>query len=216
MLDNRLDIYFAIFAIDYSDRQYELQAKDPNGGFVEGIINAGDSTQWGLESDFTFAISENWIVSGGIGYVNAEWENGTTLEAANADLSGKTPPNISDFSSSLALEYYKSLTNDLEFSARLGMQYKGASSTNSQFFPGGVIGEFENPSFTVFNFNATLEWEQVKISLMVENFTDELYYVDVQEFPNFAGSALLGPAEGIIIGTLEQPRRAKLSFEYSF
>tara|TARA_R110002060_G_scaffold78357_1_gene91406 strand:- start:2728 stop:4950 length:2223 start_codon:yes stop_codon:yes gene_type:complete len=216
MLDNRLDIYAAIFAIDYSDRQYELQATDPNGGFVEGIINAGDSSQWGFESDFTFALTENWIVSGGIGYVDAEWKDGTVLAGINADLSGKTPPNISNFSSSLALEYYESLTDELEFSARLGMQYKGASSTNSQFFPGGVIGEFENPSFTVFNLNTTFEWEHLKVSLMLENLTDEEYYVDVQEFPNFAGSALPGAAEGVIIGTLEQPRRVRLSIQYTF
>jgi iron complex outermembrane recepter protein len=218
LFDGRMNLTAALFFIDYQDRQFELQAEGPGGDFVEGIINVGDSEQWGFEADMHLYLSQNWAFTAGLGYVDAEWKNGTISTVTGADLSGKTPPNIADFSASAALDYGRSLESGGEVYGRIGVRYKAESSTNSQFFNvvGDSIPEFENPSFVTVDIGVGYSSNSWSFDLMLENAFDEEYYIDVQEFPNFAGSALPGPGEGIIIGSLEQPRRFVASVSYEF
>ena len=54
-----------------------------------------------------------------------------------------------------------------------------------------------------------------EFGISVENVFDTEYYVDVQEFPNFAGP-LITPQSSVVIGTLEQPRRVMGWVEYTF
>ncbi len=218
LFDGRMQLTTALFYIDYKDRQFELQAEGPGGEFVEGIINVGDSEQWGFEADMQLYISENWGFNAGVGYVDAEWKSGTISTVTGADLSGKTPPNIADFSASAALDYSRNLDSGGEVYGRIGVRYKADSSTNSQFFNvvGDSIPEFENPSFVTVDIGIGYSFNRWAFDLILENAFDEKYYIDVQEFPNFAGSALPGPGEGIIIGSLEQPRRFVASVSYEF
>ena len=51
LADGRVILTLAAFFIDYDDRQFELQTTDATGTVVEGIINAGDSEQIGIEGD---------------------------------------------------------------------------------------------------------------------------------------------------------------------
>lgn len=208
----------AVFFINYDDRQFELQADDPSGGFVEGIVNAGDSKQWGFEADLLWELHENWSLSAGLGYVDAEWDSGTTSPVTTLDISGMTPPNTAEWSTSIALDYSKELNTDSRIFGRVQLRYKGDSSTNAQFFdaPGDDFPFWENPDFTVVDLGVGWEWNKWEFGLHVENIFDEEYYIDVQEFPNFAGSARAGGPGSIIIGTLEQPRRIVGSLQYRF
>ena len=61
-----------------------------------------------------------------------------------------------------------------------------------------------------------MKFGNVTFDVQAENIFDKDYYVDVQEFPNFAGSALPGAPGQIIIGTLEQPRRVRASVSVDF
>lgn len=208
----------AAFFIDYDDRQFELQTTDPSGVVVEGIINAGDSEQVGVEADLVLNISEAWKLSAGFGYVSAEWDSGTVSPVSGADLSGTTPPNTAEFSATGALDFDAELNANTRLSGRLQVRYKSDASTNAQFFdaPGDDFPFWENPGFTVVDVGAWLEWQNWQFGVHVENVFDEEYYVDVQEFPNFAGSALAGSPGAIIIGTLERPRRIIASVQLGF
>jgi outer membrane receptor protein involved in Fe transport len=82
-----------------------------------------------------------------------------------------------------------------------------------------LAGQFywgDNPAFTVVDIGGALAKGPWELRLHVENLFDEEYYIDAQEFPNFGGSATPGTPGSIIIGTLEQPRRAVLSASYAF
>jgi iron complex outermembrane receptor protein len=217
-LDNRVSLILAAFFIDYEARQFELQASDPSGGFVEGIINAGDSEHWGAEADVQWVVDEFWTLSAGFGYVDAEWDSGAVSTVTGADLSGKTPPNTAKWSGVAAVDYSRVLENGSRAFGRLQVRYKGKSSTNSQFFdtPGDAFPEWENPSFIVVDLGVGLEVNNWTIDLHVENLFDEEYYVDVQEFPNFGGSSVPGAPGSVVIGTLEQPRRVVGSIRYDF
>jgi iron complex outermembrane recepter protein len=218
LMGGQLALVAAAFYIDYQDRQFELQATDPSGGFVEGIVNIGDSEQWGLEADMLLAIGENWTTSVGLGYVNAEWKNGVVSSISGADLSGETPPNTAEFSATAAVDYIRNLDNGMRFSARAQVRYKGDAASNAQFFhvPGDDFPLWENQSFTVVDLGASLAWDAWELRLHVENIFDEEYYIDAQEFPNFAGTAVEPLYSSIIIGSLEQPRRAVASIRYAF
>ena len=82
--------------------------------------------------------------------------------------------------------------------------------------PGDDFPEFTNPSFTVVDLSAGYRRGNTTFSVNVENVFDEEYYIDVQEFPNFAGALVPGAPAQIIIGTLEQPRRVVGSIKVEF
>ena len=218
LANDKVVLTLAAFIIDYNQRQFELQTTDPSGVVVEGIINVGDSKNIGLEGDLVANINEAWTLSVGFGYVNAEWDSGTVSAISGADLSGMTPPNTVDFSATAALDYARELNADLLLSARLQVRYKGDATTNAQFFdvPGDDFPFWDNPSFTVVDLGVWLKWQNWQFGVHVENILDEAYYVDVQEFPNFAGSAVAGNPGSIVIGTLERPRRIVASVQIGF
>ena len=218
LLDDRIALVLAAFLIDYKDRQFELQAADPSGGFVEGIVNAGDSENWGFEGDLLWSLDDNWTLQLGFGYVDAEWDGGTVSPISGADISGETPPNTADFSGVAALDYSTDINADMRAFGRVQLSHTGDAATNAQFSdaPGDDFPTWENESFTVVDLNVGLEWKDWTFDLNVENLFDEEYYVDAQEFPNFAGAARPGAPGSIVIGTLEQPRRVVLSARLDF
>ena len=221
LLSDRLILTLAGFFIDYKDRQFELQRTDPvTNTVIENITNVGDSEAWGLEGDIVLSMHENWTLSAGFGYVDAEWDDGTLFasEGNVIDLSGRTPPNTVDWSATAALDYDQQLNGDMRLFGRLQLRYKGEASTNAQFFdfPGSQFPIWKNPDFTVVDLGAGVEWNNWEFGIHVENLFDEDYYIDVQEFPNYAGSALPSGQGAIIIGTLEQPRRIVGSVSYNF
>ncbi|MEO1019123.1 MAG: TonB-dependent receptor [Pseudomonadota bacterium] len=218
LLDDDLFLTIAAFYIDYKDRQFELQAADPlTGGFVEGIVNVGDSTQRGIEVDLVLRLSNNLTLSGGAGYIDAEWDDGLLSPVSGLDLSGVQPPNVSKWSGSAALEYEGDI-GDNEFFIRGQARYKGASSTNAQFFdvPGDDFPIFENPSYFVVDLAAGIDLGRLSLGARVENLFDKNYFNDVQEFPNFAGGLNPGEPGQIVIGTLGQAQRfiASASIEF--
>ncbi len=222
LLDDRVVLTLAGFYIDYEGRQFELQTKNPQTGTVlEGIFNIGDSEAWGLEGDMVVSMHENWTLSAGFGYVDSEWVGGTEFTTPTdylSDLSGRRPPNTVKWSATAALDYDQQVSDDMRLFGRLQLRHKGEASTNAQLWdsPGDDFPFWTNPDFTVVDLGAGVEWNNWEFGIHVENLFDEDYYIDVQEFPNFAGSKLSGAPGYIIIGTLEQPRRVVGSVQYHF
>lgn len=205
-LDNSLTFTAAAFLIKYESRQFELQAADPvTGDFVEGIVNAGDSTQYGLEFDLGWQLSEEWRLSIGAGYVDAEWDSGTIL-ADGTDLSGLTPPYVKDFTAVVAADYDRELPSGIRLFARGQLSYNGS-------FEVDLGNSVENPDFTVASIRIGVGTERWEVSAGVENLFDEEYYTDATLFPNFNP---LVPQDAIIIGTLGQPRLLTAAFKVMF
>lgn len=217
LAEDRAVLTLAAFLIDYEDRQFELQIDNPTGeGIVEGIINAGDSRHWGIEAELQWRMHENWTLSGGLGYLNAEWDSGTISPINNADLSGGRPPYAPEWSGTAMLSYDRELDQDRRLFGSLEMQYKDEITTNSQFLnvPGDDFPVWNNPAYTVFDFNIGMAWSDWEVFLLVENVFDEAYYIDAQEFPNFA--PVLIPQSAVIIGTVERTRRFMAVLNYQF
>jgi iron complex outermembrane receptor protein len=204
--DNRVTFTAAVFRIDYDRRQFELQAVDPvTGDFVEGIVNAGDSIQQGVEFDLAWQATEALRLSLGAGYVDAEWDSGTRL-ADGTDLGGLTPPYVKDFTAVLALDYDRPISAGLNLFARAQVSY-------SSSFEVDLGNTVTNPDYTVASLRVGVGSERWQLSAAVENLFDEAYYTDATVFPNFNP---LVPLDSIIIGTLGQPRLFTASFKFMF
>lgn len=219
LLDNTLFLRFAAFYIDYNNRQFELQTVDDAGVVVEGIVNVGDSEQFGIEADFQWRVADDWTLSGSLGYIDSEWGKGTVSPVTGADISGQRPPNATTWSATGAIDFERPLpSSEITVFARLDGRYKGDTTTNSQFFdaPGDDFPPFDNPSFFIVDIRVGLKYRNMTFDVHIENLFDEAYYIDVQEFPNFAGSLVPGGPGQIIIGTLEQPFRVVASFAVEF
>lgn len=206
LMDGRLMLSVAAFAVDYRDRQFELQTTDPDtGNIIEGILNAGDSSQYGAEIDLTLQATQNLTLSLGAGFVDAEWDSGTILDDGT-DLSGLTPPFMTENSMTLAADYERTIVDDWSFVGRVQLTHIGEFETD-------LGNNFQNPSYTLVGLRAGIARENWEIAVNVENLFDEEYYSDTTLFPNF-NPLIAQPS--LIIGTLGQPRLVTVSASVRF
>ncbi len=204
--DGRVKGSVAAFSIAYDARQIEYQIEDPNGGgIVEGIVNLGDSKQFGLEADFAVRVSDYLDISFSAGWVDAEWKSGTL--AGGVDLSGKTPPVVPQSGVNLTADYLKPIGNGRNMAASFQISHTGSYEGLQAWDP------VTNPSYTLVNAQIGQSTEDWELMLNIENLFDEEYYMDVQHFPNYY---LLDGGDSIVIGTLGQPRLITASFNYFF
>ena len=195
----------AAFYIDYQDRQVEYQGVDDTGAVIEGIVNLGDSRQFGMEADVALQLTDALRVSLSAGWVDAEWKSGTN--AAGVDLSGKKPPVVPDFNFNASADYRGPLQDGLDLIAGLQVSHTGSYEGLQAWDP------VTNPSYTVVNAQLGVAGQNWQLMAHVKNLLDEDYYSDVQHFPNFY---LLDGGDAIVIGTLGQPRLLSLSLSFFF
>ncbi|MCY3621853.1 MAG: TonB-dependent receptor [Gammaproteobacteria bacterium] len=195
----------AAFFIDYNSRQVEFQATGADGGVIEGIINLGDSTQAGVEGAVDLRVSESLTLYAAAGLINAEWDSG--VEAGGVDLGGEPPPVVPDFSWNVGLDYRAPAGAGMDLVAGVQVSHNGEYEGLQAWNP------VTNPGFTVINAQVGLARENWELMLNVENVADEVYYTDVQHFPNFY---LLDGGDNVVIGTLGQPRLITASLSYFF
>ena len=221
LMDGRVSASVAVFFADYDRRQIETQVPAAGAGIVELINNVGDSKQSGLEVDVRAAVTDQLSVAFGAGWIEAEWDSGTTVvTGANEDgslitkdIGGDTPPVTPDFSWNLAADYVQPLANGMNLTASAQISHNGKYNGLRLSDPAGVA--VVNPSFTLVGLQVGVSNDRWELALNVENVLDEDYYTDVQTFPDFF--FLDGDADEIIvIGTLGQPQLITASVSYSF
>jgi iron complex outermembrane receptor protein len=202
----------AAFYIDYKDRQIEFQLPNPNGGgLIEGIFNAGDSTQLGIEGEMSLRTSEFLTIGASFAFIDAEWADGTSLYdgAGYVDMSGETPPVVPNNGAAFSANYLRPLASGTNFSLDFQLSRNGSFKGLQAWNP--II----NPSYTIANVQAGWSKNNWELMLNLENIFDESYYVDVQYLSNLYAIDDNGSGN-IIIGTLGQPKLFTASLTYYF
>ena len=202
-----LNFNAAVFYIDYSDRQFELQNQISVGGIIENILNAGNSTQYGAEFDFAWAVNDCLTISGGGGLVDADFEDDSSVfDVINrtSDVSDHFPPWISKYSFNLAAEFRRLMGNGLDF-----LLYGVALAKGPFWF--NTENTVKHPGFEVMNLRIGVEHERWSASLNVKNVFDQDYYTDGSVWPGDSVPGLdrndpIGLTFNPVIGTLGQPR----------
>ncbi|MDH3512231.1 MAG: TonB-dependent receptor [Gammaproteobacteria bacterium] len=127
VLGGRGRINAALFHSKYEDLQ--VSTFDGNASFVVG--NAAESVVTGLETDWTFAITEHLILSGALALLNAEYDSfpdsactstqfiawiaaGNPRATCTQDLSGRQLQFAPDWAANIAARYMRPIGNDLE------------------------------------------------------------------------------------------------------
>ena len=74
-----------------------------------------------------------------------------------------------------------------------------------------------NEAYSVLNLQAGFQKGPWEFMFTVDNVTDEDYYTDLENFPNFGLDGLSGEGPAtIVIGTFGHPRIVSASLTYSF
>lgn len=101
--DGRLNANLAIFYMDYKDIQVSIAV--PPLLFVRQLVNAGKAHMTGFESDASFVLTKNLILSGSLGYLETNYDEFALSPALVGHGFGNSP----DWTASIALDYRRNI-----------------------------------------------------------------------------------------------------------
>ncbi len=197
VMDGRVELNGALFYSSFDDFQAQ-SAILVDGALVMVLNNVGKMTTKGLEVDVRALLTENWMLTGGFAYTKAEidsWKDAQCWSGQTAaqgcvnglqDLSGKEMANSPDLKGAFALEYNQPISDtNLEFFSSLAYQWQSESFYDIKGDP-----ESTNGAYGTANINlgiADLD-DKYRVTLFVNNVTDQYYNTGIGNFRNFLGN----------------------------
>ena len=212
--DGAVELNASIFHSEFSD----LQVAAWNGvAFETG--NAAEATTEGLEVDGRWQISDNWMLSGSLAYLSAEYDDfpGATCTAQQQtdhnnsgatgaclqDLSGEDLQFSPEWAGSVNVEYFRSLGPGLDLTVQLGADYSDEYYSALDLDP-----HSKQDSFTKIHARIQLASEDGwSVAIVGKNLTDEETTMWVNDVPFFRGAFFAG---------IDQTRNIGLQAKYNF
>ena len=202
--DQRLFLNLAAFHNIYKDIQLSVFTSYtlPNNtqSFFGDFTNAGKGTVNGVEAEYQWLPTENWLISGNLAWLDAKYDEFITSGVNVADSQRFT--NAPEFSGALNVEYRTALANGGNLSARVGYSYQAEVWPTTDLSPAirqdgyGLIG-------------AGVIWkidDAWSLSLQGSNLANEEYRTTGY---NIA-------AYGVLTGFYGPPRQYSLTARYDF
>ena len=202
LANNTLILNGALFYNDYTDIQL-LAVLDLGGGNVETVIeNAGEATIIGGELEFQWAPTAALNFSGGVGFLNAEYDEVGASAASAGILDSNELINAPEISANLAAEYRLYLPMG-EIALRTDLVYRDEQYRDAVNTP-----ELKADAYTLWNGRVT--WsspdERWEVAGFVTNITDEIFVTN--------GVSVLGL--GYVEAYYSRPREWGLSLTMNF
>lgn len=210
LLDQRLFLNLAYFYNDYQDIQLSVfTAFDSNGdgtndAFFGDFTNAGAGTVQGLEVEYQWLPTENWLISGNLAWLDAEYDEFIYAGVNIADEQEFT--NAPEFSGALNVEYRTDVGNGGELSFRVGYSYQSEVTATTEIVRTGAVPITQGGYGLV---GAGVIWRTGgpwTLSLQGSNLADEEYLT----------TGYVIPALGVRTGFYGAPRQYTLSARYDF
>ncbi|WP_282270326.1 TonB-dependent receptor [Stenotrophomonas sp. PS02298] len=205
-LDSRLFLNLSAFHNKYKDIQLSVfTGIDTNGdgvndAFFGDFTNAGKGTVNGLEIEYQYLPTANWLISGNLAWLDTKYDEYMDRGVNVADQMKFT--NAPDFSGALNVEYRTELANGSNLSARVGYSYQSEVWPTTDLSP--VI---KQDGYGLVN--AGVIWklnDAWTFSLQGTNLADKEYRTTGYNIP----------AVGTLIGFYGPPRQYSLSVRYDF
>ncbi|WP_425605413.1 TonB-dependent receptor [Pseudoxanthomonas putridarboris] len=203
-LDQRMFLNLAYFYNKYEDIQLSVFTSytlpDGSSSFFGDFTNAGKGTVQGVEVEYQFLPTANWLISGNLAWLDAKYDEFIDAGVNIADSQEFT--NAPEFSGALNVEYRTDLANGGNLSARVGYSYQSAVWPTTDLSPlikqegYGLLG-------------AGVIWranDAWSFSLQGTNLTDKEYRTTGY---NIA-------AYGVLTGFYGPPRQYSLTARYDF
>ncbi len=204
LLDSRMFLNLAYFYNKYEDIQLSVFTSFtlPNGSqsFFGDFTNAGRGTAQGLEAEYQFLPTENWLISGNLAWLDTKYDEFITAGVNVADSQRFT--NAPEFSGAINVEYRTDLANGGNLSARVGYSYQSEVWPTTDLSPAirqdgyGLVG-----AGVIWRVNDA--WS---LSLQGSNLADQEYRTTGYNIPSY----------GVLSGFYGNPRQYGLTARYEF
>jgi iron complex outermembrane receptor protein len=210
-LDQRLFLNLSAFHNKYEDIQLSVfTSYDSNGdgtldAFFGDFTNAGSGTVNGVEVEYQWLPTRNWLVSGNLAFLDAKYDEFIYTGLNIADEQEFT--NAPEFSGAINIEYRTELAGGGDLSARVGYSYQDDVVATTEIVRTGALPITQDAYGLV---NAGIIWNTGgpwSFSLQGTNLTDKEYRTTGYN---------LNAALGVMTGFYGPPRQYSLSARYEF
>ncbi len=210
-LDQRLFLNVSAFHNKYEDIQLSVFTSydsDGNGSldaFFGDFTNAGSGTVNGVEVEYQWLPTRNWLISGNFAYLDAKYDEFIYLGQNIADEQEFT--NAPEFSGAFNVEYRTDLANGGDLSARLGYSYQDDVVATTEIVRTGALPITQDAYGLL---NAGVIWNTGgawSFSLQGTNLGDKEYRTTGYN---------LNAALGVVTGFYGPPRQYSLTARYEF
>ncbi len=213
LLDQTLFLNLAAFHNKYEDIQLSVFTANPAGGFFGDFTNAGQGTVEGLEVEYQWLPSRNWLISGNVAWLEAQYDEFLFAGVDIADEQEFT--NAPDFSGAINVEYRTELANNGNLSARVGYSYQSDVVATTEIIrvnqpPAAPFGQPPISQDGYGLVSAGVIWklnDAWTFSLQGSNLTDKEYLTTGYN---------LAQALGVYTGFYGPPRQYSLTARYDF
>ncbi|MDG1731956.1 MAG: TonB-dependent receptor [Thalassotalea sp.] len=166
LLDNRLTINTALFAIDQSDAQITQFNVDT---FTLENLAIDDVEIRGVELEVAYAATENLDIRFSAGLIDSE----IVAFEERPELEGQSQIYVSDYNYALAVNHYFDLNSDWAIISRASVQITGPQAFDIE------IPDVESESATFVNAGLGLKSENFTVQVYADNLTDERSIEDI-------------------------------------
>jgi iron complex outermembrane receptor protein len=215
-LDQRLFLNLSAFHNKYEDIQlsvftaYDSDGDGTEDAFFGDFTNAGKGTVNGVEVEYQFLPTQNWLISGNLAWLDAKYDE---LMYAGLNIADEQEfTNAPEFSGALNIEYRTALANGGRLSARVGYSYQSEVTATTEIVRAEVPPNGRAPIFqdgygllsagVIWNVNDA--WT---LSLQGSNLADEEYLTTGYN---------LNRALGVYTGFYGPPRQYSLTARFEF
>ncbi len=167
--DNRLFATVGIFYQDYENFQVTIPDPDNVGMFIPS--SASGATNWGVETDFSAQVTEEFQLFGNAAYIDAEIND----DPQNGNLAGQRFRLQPRWAAALGALYEQDLTDDVAVIGSLTWTFEG-----QKFFEQPNVAGVEEDSYSLVNARLGLKdtddgWQ---VEAFVNNMFDKEYLID--------------------------------------
>lgn len=218
-----------VFYSSYKDQQVSLPGESLSNTLDNLIVNAAESTLYGLELTFEYFISQQWDIYASLGLLNAEYDDFPFADQGEfSNLKGNKLPGSTAASASLGVNWQ----SDSGWFGNISGSYSSSRHSNSEnlvnsdiyqvAIDNGVSSELastfteEIGSYVNVNLRFGVEMDDITIYAFATNLLDE----KVITSRNFAGvkqrSGEVSLATGGTLTSILPPRTFGIGMDYSF
>lgn len=164
--DGSLTLNAAYFHYDYTNQQFLIAE---GGGFLFPLRNAPKAKVDGFEAELQLQATDQFYLTGAIGWLNSEYEELTILGTSAA---GNQMIGAPDFTANLGFDWQLMTTEDGEFSLNINGAYQ-----SEVFFTPFEEAALSEDSYWVMNGRLSYDSDRYSVGVWSKNLLDEEYFI---------------------------------------